>query len=164
MGKTMEDRFDKYNGLETTVDRVGLKGWANLKHFRGSELVGEITTPNTVVNIGKAQVAGLINGQVTQAFTAIAIGTGTTAVAAANTALVAEATRASATCTRGTTTVANDTAQLVATFNFNAGSAITESGIQDINAAGTMLSRATFSAINVSSGDSLAVTWKVACA
>jgi hypothetical protein len=156
----MDDRFDKYMGLKTIpVDKMGFRGWANFKHFNAnSEIIGELTTPNTVVNTGLAQVAGLLNGQVTTGFTAIAIGTGTTAVAAANTALVAEVGRGSATCTRQQTTVTNDTAQDVATFSFNGSTAITESGIFDAGAAGTMCTRATFAAINVSSGDSLQIT------
>jgi hypothetical protein len=160
----VDDRFEKYVGLETVpVDKIGFKGWANFKHFdSNSNLIGELTTPNTVMGVGKAQVAGLLNGQVTTAFTAIAIGTGTTAPATSQTALIAEVgSRGSATCTRQTTTGVNDTAQDVATFSFNGSTAITESGLFDASASGTMCTRATFAAINVSSGDSLQITWKV---
>lgn len=144
-------------------ERLGLKGWINFKHFdQQGNLIGEYETPNTIVVDGLAQAAGLINGVVTEAFDHIAIGTGTTAASSSDTALVAEAERASATCSRTTTTETNDTAQLVNTFSFNAGSAITESGVQDAASVGTILCRQTFSAINVSSGDSLQVTWKVA--
>ena len=157
----MAINFDKY--LNTVpVERMGLRGWVEGKHFRGSDLIGEFVNLNTVVNDGKAQTAGLINGVVTNFFEYLAIGTGTTTPAAANTVLAAEVgTRGSATQTRQTTTVTNDTAQLVATFTFNGSTAITESGIFDSSSTGTMLTRATFSAINVASGDSLQLTWKV---
>jgi len=155
--------FGKY--LNTLpVERMGLRGWVEGKHFRGSSLIGEFATPNIVVNNGKAQAAGLINGVVTNFFEYLAIGTGTTTPAAADSGLAAEVgTRGSATCTRQTTTVTNDTAQLVATFTFNGSTALTESGIFDSSSSGSMLTRATYAAINVASGDSLQLTWKVQC-
>lgn len=116
---------------------------------------------NLVVNVGKAQVAGLINGVVTTAFKYIAIGTGTTSPSATDTALGSEVARASATTSRATTTVTNDTATWSATFNFTASYSITESGIFDASSGGNMLARQTFSAVNVVSGDSLIVNWKV---
>ncbi len=121
---------------------------------------------NLVVNAGMAGVASRINGAGAEAaFTYIAIGTGTTAASASDTALVAEiitggGARAAATASRVTTDVTNDTAQLVVTFNFTASFAVTESGVFNASSGGTMLARQVFSAINVSSGDSLQVTWK----
>lgn len=144
-------------------EQVKLVGRIHFSH-RDSEgrVIEEFETPNTITNNGLAQTAGLINGVVTNFFEYIAIGTGTTAAAASDTALEEEATRSSATTiSRVTTTETNDTAQWVETFNFNAGSAITESGILDSAASGTLLCRQVFSAINVASGDSLQVTWKV---
>lgn len=148
---------------ESGQEKVKLVGRINFKHYGpDGALIEEFDTPNSTTNTGFAQVAGLINGLVTNFFEYIAIGTGTTAAAASQTALVAEATRASAdTISRVTTTQTNDTAQWVETFSFVAGSAITESSLQDASTAGTMLARQTFSAINVASGDSLQVTWKV---
>ncbi|MBI4160056.1 hypothetical protein HY504_02725 [Candidatus Wolfebacteria bacterium] len=121
---------------------------------------------NLVVDAGKAAVAGLINGVITNFFEYIAIGTGTVAPAAGDTALGAEITtgggaRAAGTTSRVTTDVTNDTAQVVLTFNFTASFAVTESGVLDSAAAGILLARQTFSAINVVSGDSLQVTWKL---
>lgn len=121
---------------------------------------------NLVTDAGKAAVAGLINGVVTDFFDFIAIGTGTTAPAAGNTTLEAEITtnggqRASSTNTRVTTDVTNDTAQGVTTFAFTGSFAVTESGWLSASSGGTLLCRQTFSAINVVNGDSLQVTWKV---
>lgn len=121
---------------------------------------------NLVTNAGMAGVASRINGAGAEAaFTYIAIGTGTTAAAAADTALEAEITtgggaRGAATASRVTTDVTNDTAQLVLTFNFTLSFAVTESGVLNAVAAGVLLARQVFSAINVVNGDSLQCTWK----
>lgn len=121
---------------------------------------------NLVVNTGKAGVASRINGADSEAaFTYIGIGIGTTAAAATDTALESEiasggGSRASATCSRVTVTVTNDTAQLVLTYNFTSSFAVTESAVLNAASSGTMLARRVFSAINVSNGDSLQVTWK----
>lgn len=121
---------------------------------------------NLVVNAGMAGVASRINGAGGEAaFTYIAIGTGTTAPSATDTALESEITtgggaRASATTSRTTTDVTNDTAQNQVTFNFTSSFAITESGVFNAASAGTMLARQTFSVVNVSSGNSLQITWK----
>lgn len=151
-----------YKFSKNGMDSFGLEGRISFSHYdRDGRLVEELDIPNTITNGGLAQTAGLLNGVVTNFFEYIAIGTGTTAAAASQTALVAEATRSTAAASRITTTETNDTAQLLHTFSFVAGSAITESSIQDAATEGTMLSRQTFNPINVSSGDTLAVTWKV---
>ncbi|MCI0443037.1 hypothetical protein L0152_07450 [bacterium] len=122
---------------------------------------------NVITNTGKAEAAGLLGATTTGAFGWIAIGTGTTAAAAADTALEAEIStgggaRADSTESRVTTTVTNDTAQFEVTFNFTSSFAVTESGVFDAASAGVILARRVFSAVNVSSGDSLTVRWKVA--
>lgn len=128
--------------------------------------VDKLTVSNLVTNAGFAGVASRINGAGAEAvFNYIAIGTGTTAANVTDTTLETEITtdggaRAVATASRVTTDVADDTAQLVVTFNFSGSFAITESGVLNDAAAGTLLARQVFSAINVASGDSLQVTWK----
>lgn len=120
---------------------------------------------NLVTNAGMAGVASRVNGDGAEAaFTYIALGTGATAANAADTTLQTEITtnggqRAAATASRTTTDVANDTATLVKTFTFTGSFAITESGVLNAAAAGVLLARQVFSAINVVSGDSLQVTW-----
>ena len=118
-----------------------------------------------ITNAGMAEVAGLIGtdtqGDVT-AFDYIAIGTGTTAPSATQTALVSEQQRAAATGTRVTTSVTNDTLQLVKdAFSFSGSYAITEVGVFNSSSGGTMLSRSTFSAVNVTANDTLKVTVKI---
>ncbi|RLF14653.1 MAG: hypothetical protein DRN06_06805 [Thermoprotei archaeon] len=122
---------------------------------------------NVITDVGKAQVAGLINGVVTTPFTYIAIGTGTTSATSTDTALEAEIKRKSATVDRVTTNVTNDTAYWEATFSSADGltgtASVTESGIFDADTGGNMLCRQTFSAVNVDwdAGDQLTIKWKV---
>ena len=118
-----------------------------------------------ITNAGMAEVAGLIGtdtqGDVT-AFDYIAIGTGTTTPSATDTTLASEQQRAAATGTRVTTSVTNDTLQLVKdAFSFSGSYAITEVGVFNSSSGGTMLSRSTFSAVNVTSNDTLKVTVKI---
>jgi len=123
---------------------------------------------NLIVNVGKAQVAGLINGVVTTPFKYIAIGEGSATSpgtcappSATDTALGREVARALATVGRTTTNVTNDTATWSATFSFDTPRSICEAGIFDSSSGGNMLARQTFAVINVASGDSLTINWKV---
>lgn len=130
---------------------------------------------NLITSAGKAAVASRINGAGSEAaFTSIGQGTGTTAATVNDTTLEAGKTAsgtadsgvhalpsASVTVTRVTTTVTNDTAQMVGTVSQLATMSITESGLFNADTGGVMLARQTFTAIPVSSGDSLQFTWKI---
>jgi hypothetical protein len=130
--------------------------WANAKVVR-----------NLVTNAGFALAAGRLNGSgAPAAATFIAVGTGATAANVTDTTLQTETatsglSRASATASLVTTSVTNDTAQLTNTFTVTGTVAVTESGVLNASSSGTLLCRQVFSAINVVSGDSLAITWKV---
>ena len=145
-----------------------LVGNVEFAHYnRHGELVETRRYTNIVTNTGKACTASRINGAGGEAtFTHVAIGTGTTAESATQTALISEITtgggaRAAASVSRVTTSQTNDTAQWIITYNFTATFAVTESGIFNASTAGCMLARKVFSAINVVSGDSIQVTWRV---
>ena len=89
----------------------------------------------------------------------IAVGTGTTTVAATDTKLVTELLRKTCTYshTAGTTRMA-----LTATFNKGeATGAITEAGIFNASSSGTMLCRTVFSVVNKGASDSMTITWTV---
>lgn len=143
------------------------KGWFQLIHRNAKgEVVDAREIKNLVVTVGKAVIAGLINGVVTNFYDYIAIATGTVAAAAGDTALGTEITtnggqRALAALSRVTTTTTNDTAQFVVTFNFTGSFAVTEARIFDAASSGNLLCRQVFSAVNVVNGDSLQITWKV---
>lgn len=160
------DQLQKAVGKHV-VEGLRLTGVFEVVHRRGGEVIDRRVVTNLVVSAGKAAAAGLLNGVITNFFEHIAIGTGTVAPAAGDTALGAEITtgggaRAAGTTSRVTTTVTNDTAQIVLTFSFTASFAVTESGVFDSISAGAMLCRQTFSAVNVVSGDSIQITWKIA--
>lgn len=121
---------------------------------------------NLVTNAGKAAAAGLLTGDITNYFDYIAVGTGTTAAALTDTTLETETatsglSRAASTNSRVTTDVTNDTAQFVKAFSVSGTVAVTESGVFDSASTGTLLARQTFSVINVVSGDTLTITWKI---
>ncbi|MCL4405227.1 hypothetical protein M1295_01465 [Patescibacteria group bacterium] len=122
---------------------------------------------NLVTNAGFALNAGLLCGSGSPAaVTYIALGTGTTAAAVTDTALQTEIAtgglaRASATVSLITTSVANDTAQLFHTFSATASFALTESGILNAAASGTLFAHQVFSVVNVNNGDNLQITWKI---
>ena len=120
---------------------------------------------NLITNAGFAGQASRCNGDGAEAaFTYIAVGTGTTAAAVGDTTLETETaasglSRAAGTASRKTTDVTNDTASLTKTFTVTGTVAVTESGVLNAAAAGTLLSRQVFSAVNVINGDSLQITW-----
>ena len=147
---------------------VRLEGKFKLRHFRSAVLIDDREVKNTIVDVGKAGVAGLIiqTGS-TSPFSYIALGTGTNATSTADTALQTEIStgggeRALATLSRVTTTVTNDTAQLVHTFTFTGSYAVTEAGVFNSSSSGaTMLSRKTFTPVSVVAADTLAVTYQI---
>jgi hypothetical protein len=149
------------------TENMQLHGEIILEHFRNGELLETKHIKNLVVSAGKAGVASRINGDGAEAvFNYIAIGTGTAAAAAGDTTIGAEITtaggqRATGTASRVQTSVANDTAQLLKSFSFTGSFAVTETGMLNASSAGTLLAHQVFSAINVVSGDSLQVTWKI---
>jgi len=122
---------------------------------------------NLITTKGKEMVADQLGGTTTAPVTAVAIGTGAVAAAAADTTLGAEITtlggqRGAATVTNITTTTTNDTEQWVRSFTFTGTFAVTEEGLFDNNASGgNLLARQVFSAVNVASGDVLQITHKV---
>ncbi len=125
-----------------------------------------LNVSNLVPTVGKAGVASRINGDGAEAvFTYIAVGTGVTAADPGDTTLEAEIasdglSRAAGSASRSTTDVADDTAELTKTFTVSGTKAVTESGVLNAGAAGTLLNRQVFSAVNVVSGDSLQITHK----
>jgi len=170
----MKDRVLKDTGKDLHDSHIDLRGWFEIDHIRDGQIIDHRLVNNVITNAGLAEVAGLINSDQAGSLTAfdyIAIGTGTTAASASDTQLEAEIVGsggerrggADVTGTRVTTTVTNDTSQWVTTFSFTGSFAVTESGVFNQASGGTMLSRQTFSAINVASGDSLQITWKVQC-
>ncbi len=122
---------------------------------------------NTITDAGRAGVALLVQGQGNPAegFKFIGLGSSSTAAVVGDTTLASEITspsllRITSTASRTTTSVANDTSNLVHTFSSTATQAVQEVGV--FNSAtvsgSTIVSRKTFAAKNLVSGDTLQVT------
>lgn len=138
-----------------------LKGIVNVRVVdKNGKLKEEKEFRNLIVNAGKQDIIQLLNGN-TSTYNYIAIGTGTTAASSSDSAMETEVDRQAGTVTTQTTTFTNDTHQVVASFSFSASYAITEYGMFNASTGGTMLSHIIDTATNVSSGDSMQVTWKI---
>jgi len=150
-------------------DRISLRGEVTIEVYdKNGKLKCRRILKNVITNVGKAQVAGLINGVVTTPFKYIAIGTGDpnnpgscAAESASDTALQNEVARVQATVSRTTTNVSNDTAVLEATITAGAEWHVCESGIFDASSGGNMLARKTFSTVILYAGDQIKITWKI---
>ena len=124
---------------------------------KNGEVVRDI--PNTVVTAGKNNIAALITDAGAK-MTHMAVGTGTTVVAAGNTALETENDRNALSVSGG----APSSNTVVYTGIWAAGdgtAAITEAGLFSASSGGTMLARTVFSAVNKGAGDVLTITWTV---
>lgn len=113
---------------------------------------------NLVVTTGKNFIASRMVGTASPVMSHMAIGAGSTAAVVGDTTLGSELGRAS--LTSGTATGA--VATFVATFSAGTGTgAVTEAGIFNAGAAGTMLCRTVFAVVNKGAADSMTVTWTV---
>ncbi len=147
-----------------------LMDWGRVSLFNRSPFLGSwqsrLSISNLITDDGDAGMASRLNGDGAEAaFTQIATGTGTTGANNNDSTLETELaasglSRAAGTASRSTTDSTNDTAELTKTFSVTGTVAVTESGVLNAASAGVLLSRQTFSAINVVNGDSLQITWK----
>ena len=114
---------------------------------------------NLIVQVGKNFLASAVLSNSTSPFTAIAIGTGTTAASTADTTLQTEIARAAFT----TSSVSTNVVSLSNTYAAGTGTgAITEAGIfNNSTSGGTMLSHVVFSAINKGAADTLTINWTI---
>ena len=142
-------------------DKLGITGHVRLE-LRGpdGELKESREVDNMVVDTGKAHIADRLSttpGGAAMGW--MALGTGSVAPALANTALGTETDRNATTSITDATNVVTYVANWAAGDGTNA--AITEAGIFNAASVGTMLARATFTAINKGASDTLAITWTV---
>ena len=125
---------------------------------------------NLITDAGKYGIASRINGASGETvFTYIAVGESTASATVGDTQLGNEITgadlaRVVGTATLQTTTVTDDTAQLATTFNVTGSYGVTEAGILNASSNGTLLGRRVFSAVNVLSGDTLQIIYKIIAA
>lgn len=140
-----------------TEDRFKMHGAMTAILFKADGTVETTHKDNIIVDAGFDFICDCIGKSASRPAVAgyIALGTGTTAAAAAQTALVTETLRKAATYahTAGTKT-------FTMTVTFNAGeatAAITEAGVFNAVSAGTMLDRVVFPVVNKGSDDTLQV-------
>jgi hypothetical protein len=128
--------------------------------------VSENLTPNT----GLAGFIKRMGGDVsTDGFTYLALGTGTTAAAAADIALEAEIidsglSRASATVSYETTTTTDDTLQLYKSFTATGSKNVSEIGIFNDASAGIMGGRVVKTAVPLEANDVYNITYQIVLA
>lgn len=138
-------------------DQIKLTGFVNIKVIDSKGNVkDERNVKNLVVTAGKNYLASWLAAasQSTYFMKYIAVGTGTTAPSASDTALQNEVARAAGSVSSSSNTWTNQ-ATITAT------GAITEAGIFSASSGGTMLSRVTFSPVNLSAGDSIVINWSI---
>lgn len=146
-------------------ENIKLVGHINIKHIRDGKVIGERDIHNLITTVGKALLAGRLNGVGSPAAaTYLALGVGTNAAAAGDTALQTEIVdsgleRAAATAALTTTTTTDDTATLTKTWTATGSKAVTEVGALNAASSGTLLGRRVFSAVNVVDTDQLQVTY-----
>lgn len=165
------------NGHKEYKETAGFRDRVILEHFdKNGNLIAKRDSGweehECLTNTGFAEVSALLLTDIGGTpFDFIGIGTGAAAALATDTDLGVEEARKAGAGTQQTTTVANDTAQIIATFALADGlagvDAITESGVLNgdpgVHPAVVMLCRQVFAALNIDwdSGDTLQVTWKV---
>jgi hypothetical protein len=116
---------------------------------------------NIITTVGLGWIAarlGGVGGGLPIEMSYMSIGTGTTAAVQSQTTLVTESTRSAL----ASTVVSGATITYTASFGAGFGTgAVTEAGIFNDPAAGTMLNRTTFAAINKGASDTISITWVV---
>jgi hypothetical protein len=140
---------------------LGIRGFAESMLFHADGSISAYLKENGITDAGFSFIAHSVGNRAasgaTNAMSHIAVGTGTTAFAAAQTALVTELNRQAASFSH---TVGTKVFSFSA--NYAAGvatGAITEAGVFNAASAGTMLDRVVFSVINKGSDDSLTQTF-----
>jgi hypothetical protein len=124
---------------------------------KNGEVVRDI--PNTIVTAGKNDMASLVTGA-GSVMTHMAVGTGSTAVAAGDTALGTEIDRNALSTSGGTPST--NTIEYAAVWNAGDGTgSLTEAGLFSASSSGTMLARTVFGAVTKGASDVLTITWTV---
>ena len=150
--------------IKQLTDKVARKGTLLVQLFSADgKLKEERKIENLMTNAGEAHIADqLVSSQDESAMSHMAIGTGTTDPTSTQTALVNEIDRNALTSrTQGAGADDNDVIYVGDWAAGDGTDAITEAGIFNSSAAGTMLARSTFSVINKGASDTLKITWTV---
>ncbi|MEM2140876.1 MAG: hypothetical protein QXJ74_09910 [Nitrososphaera sp.] len=161
-----------FAGNGRTAEGLAFKGNVDIALYdEFGVLKDERHIDNLIVDAGVQGVASRLaphDGSInpTTPYNYIALGTGSTAVAAGDTALAAELTAGPNYARLQDTTAqySESTKKLVLSVTFAPGQgtgALRESGIFNAAAGGNMFARQTFAEIQKASGDTLTVTWTI---
>lgn len=125
----------------------------------------ERTEKNLIVNAGLGYIASRMTGVAAGVMSHMALGSSTTAAAAAQTDLITILGSRVAITSATVGGASNEQIAYVCTFGPGSGTgAVTEAGIFNAATVGTMLCRTVFAVVNKAAGDSLQITWTVTLA
>ena len=147
-------------------DVLHMRGYIEMQlgDMHGNPL-GPIISLNTVVTAGRRWVLSRIKSTspATEQISHVAIGTGTTAPATGNTALGSETTRIAISAFTTTGLDSNPPSwRAECQFATNEGNTtLGEAGLFNSSSSGTMLSRVTFTTINKTTSNTLAVSYTI---
>ena len=115
---------------------------------------------NTIVTVGKTNIAARMAGNTVPVMSHMAVGTGNTTVSLADTTLSTELARVSLGTAGGTPS--SNTVTYSATFPAGTGTgALQEAGVFSAASSGTMMCRTVFPVINKQAADTVTITWVV---
>jgi hypothetical protein len=142
--------------MSTINDQCGIKGELLIEVFGpDGKLKDRRHIKNLTVDAGKALIASRMCGAGTPP-SHMAVGTGATAAAVGQTTLVAEVARVAL----ASATPAANVATFAASFPAGTGTgALTEAGLFNAGASGTMSNRSVFSVVNKGALDSMSISW-----
>ena len=152
-------------------DEIRLKGIVELNQIRDNKIIDSRYIDNTVLTIGKSQIAGHLVADVStgSAIDWMSIGIGSATITAGDTTLGSEYLKigiGSLTGDRTTTTTTNDTARWIGSFHIDATKSVNEVGLFNQSGlnTGSIYTRACFSALNVVDGDNINGTYTIVVA
>jgi len=150
---------------------MSVKGRIALKQIREGQTISEVYNPNTILTIGKSQIAGHMvkDLNVGDAVDWMSLGLGSDTIVATDTTLGSEYLKyglGSLVGSTTTTTTTNDTALFIGSFGITATKVINEAGLFNASGlnTGSMYARTCFADITCVSGDTVIADWKIAFA
>lgn len=140
-----------------------IKAIGTLRIDRFDEAIGQKVetreVKNLVVQAGKVFIASRMVAASAPLMSHMAIGTGTTTPASTDNSLTTEVARVAMSTTP---TSADNVVTYIALFPAGVGTgALTEAGIFNDVASGSMLSHTTFAVVNKGANDSISITWSI---
>ena len=141
------------------IDGLKAKGTLDIV-VRGPDgnIKDEKKVENLIVDTGLDYIASRMSGTSENVMSHMAVGTGSTAAAAADTTLGTELDRNSLT----STTVTDNAIAYVCSWAAGDGTgSLTEAGLFNASSAGTMLCRTVFGTVTKAADDSMTITWTI---